>query len=771
MKRLFLLMGMFCVVVTANSQNYKGTVKDPKGDAVPFANAVLYTLPDSTFVAGSVTNDLGEFIIESTKPLNKGYIEISCIGYKSKTITAKTNAGIITLNEAKNELGEVVVKAELPKMQVKDDAFVTTIQNSVLAKAGTGNNVLQRLPMLTGKDGVYSVFGKGQAKIYINNREMRDAAELENLSSDDIKSVEIVTNPGARYDASVKAVIRIYTKKRRGDGFSFYVRSNYYQSPKNADWIENLNLNYRKKGWEFFGTISHDDITNLQNSTLEQTTNVDTLWRQIGKTNFTYRSKNIAFKGGVNCEISPKHFVGIKYIYKTRRFFEGYSTFTNNVYADGNFYDNLLTTSLEKNNDKSPKHILNTYYSGTFGKLDVNLDVTYYDKEESSETKTEEKSESFSDRIVHTRSNVQNKMFASRLVLTYPIWKGQFSVGNEFINTKRDDAYWADQAVPSSTTYIKQKSNSFFAKYAKTIANNQISAGLRYENINSDYFVNNIFMNDQSKNYKQLFLSFSYATRIKEVGLQLSYTSKTNRPTYRQLSNNTTYGNRFTMQSGNPFLSPSITHDITLAGSWKFLQLMLSYKHEKDAIIYWTEQMESKPSVSIIRYKNLNKLPQFVAYVGISPTFGIWSPQLNGGFQKQWLELQTNNQIVCMNKIMPFASFNNSFKFPQNFLFTVDMSFQGKGDVQNIYLSENKFTVDVGITKTFFDNRLSVAVKGWDIFKGKKDGNLLYNKQMELYQINSYDSRIFELSIHYKFNTAKSKYKGKGAGKYEIERL
>ena len=78
---------------------------------------------------------------------------------------------------------------------------------------------------------------------------------------------------------------------------------------------------------------------------------------------------------------------------------------------------------------------------------------------------------------------------------------------------------------------------------------------------------------------------------------------------------------------------------------------------------------------------------------------------------------------------------------------------------------------NVGIVKSFLDDQLRVELKGHDIFKGKKDGNLLYNKQMEFYQLNRYDSRKIELTLRYKFNSSRSKYKGTGAGQEEINRL
>ncbi len=761
---------MFLTIAVATAQTYEGTVKDPNEKAIPFVNVVLYTLPDSIFVEGTVTNDSGEFMIKTTRSINQGYIEISCIGYESETITAKAEIGTVILKEAANELGEVVVRAQLPKMQVKNDAFVTTIQNSVLAKAGNANNVLQRLPMLTGKAGNYTVFGKGKAKIYINNREMRDASALENLNSDNIKSVEIVTNPGARYDASVKAVIRICTKKPMGDGFSFNVGSSYYQSEENADWVESLNLNYRKKGIDIFGKLYYKDINSVEENDLEQFTYVDTLWTQKNTAKFTSQNQYLGVTTGVNYEISSKHYAGVTYTYGKTLPSKEMSSLENRMYANGIFYDQWATNGLTQERTL-PRHIINGYYNGSLGKLEINFDATYFAKKAGSTTTVLEKSQNFADRTIKSQNDLDNSMVASKLILTYPVFEGKLSLGSEYTNTQRDDAYWANQITPSSTTRIEQMSNSLFAEYRKNVAIGQFTAGLRYENIQSDYFVNEVFKEEESKDFSQWFPSFSFSTKIDNVGLQLSYTSKTTRPYYHQLSNNTFYINRFTLKRGNPFLRPSITHDLTLGGSWKFFQLMVSYKHKKDVILEYMEQMQDNPSVSIMTTKNFDKLPRFTVFVSASPTFGFWSPQLSLGVQKQWFELENNNKIIELNKPMPFASLNNSFRFPKKLIFTLDTRFNGKGNNANAYSGRNMFVVNFGITKTFFDDKLSVALKGLDLFNQQKRDFLVYNGQMDLHMLQTRDNREVQLTIRYNFNSAKSKYKGKGAGNSEIQRL
>ena len=149
-------------------------------------------------------------------------------------------------------LNEVVIKGDLPRTRVKGDAMVTTVTGSILEKAGTGNDLLNKIPGVSAEEGSVNVFGSGAAEIYINGRKMRDASELEQLESNNIKSVEVVRNPGARYDASVAAVIRIFTKKPEGEGFGFNNRTGIYYR-YNWSEVNQFNFNYRKGGFDLGG--------------------------------------------------------------------------------------------------------------------------------------------------------------------------------------------------------------------------------------------------------------------------------------------------------------------------------------------------------------------------------------------------------------------------------------------------------------------------------------------------------------------------------------
>lgn len=746
----------------------KGTLIDQDQQPIEFANVALYSLPDSVMITGTVSDEKGNFSLYGNGT-DDAFLKVSFIGYETQIVSAMKDQTIVMKAESFT-LGEVVIKGDLPKIRLRNDALVTTVQNSVLSKAGTANDVLKRLPSITGKDGEFTVFGKGQAKIYINNREMRDVSELDILNSADIKEVEIVNNPGARYDASVKAVIRIYTLRKVGDGFSFDVRSSYFQS-QNTDLTEQLNVNYRQNGWDIFGTFTYNRNASIQDSKMTQNTYVDTLWIQENDMYSDRLSHTLTGIAGMNYEISAKQYIGMKYTHTAFPSFNSLTELNSTVLADGVFYDKWNSVEKTKTSHR-PAHRLNAYYNGNFGDLKLDLNTDFYKGTAISKSFVTETSQEYDNREVNSESRVDNQLLAAKLLLSHPLFGGELSAGSEFTDTDRKDEYSNNQNfVPSSNTRIKERNNSFFVEYSRTSPIGQFSAGLRYENVLSDYYDNEVKAEEQSRRYDEWFPNFSYSTQLKDVYLQLSYTAKTKRPTYRQLSSNVFYGNRFTLQTGNPFLKPSTIHDVTLVGVWKFLQLMASYKNEKNTVIFWADQLEENPAVTLLAYRNLEKLPSFSAFFTASPTFGIWSPQASVGFIQQKLTITTNNIPIVLKKPMPIASFNNSFSLPMNVLLSLDLSFQGKGNYQNVYLSENIAVVNIGLTKSFFNDQLQVSLKGHDLFRGQKDANLLYNHQMDLYQLNQYDSREVELTVRYKFNSAKSKYKGTGAGQKEINRL
>ena len=228
MKRIFFTRMMAVMaVMTAMAQTFTGRVVDEKQIPVPFANVVLLNASDSAFVAGTTTDTDGRFTLmgSTAMPL----IKISYLGYKTRVLDATaSNLGTITLEPETTMLGEVVVKAQRPAFKLTTEGLRTEVENTLLSKVGTAKAVLENLPGVQRKNDGLEVFGKGTPLIYINGRKLQNQTELDQISSEDIQSVELITSPGAKYDATVESVILIKTKRPQGEGFSFNTQASYY---------------------------------------------------------------------------------------------------------------------------------------------------------------------------------------------------------------------------------------------------------------------------------------------------------------------------------------------------------------------------------------------------------------------------------------------------------------------------------------------------------------------------------------------------------------
>ena len=172
---------MISMEILAKTQDVGGKVIDSTGQPLPFVNVVLLSLPDSAFVQGAVTDEEGTFKIATN--LSKGILKLSCIGYETLYLDYKAANGLtIQMKEDTKILGEVVVKSQLPKTYLKGDAMRTTVEGTILEKAGTVSDALSKIPSLEAeRDGAVKVIGRGDAEVYINRRRVLDIKELSRL--------------------------------------------------------------------------------------------------------------------------------------------------------------------------------------------------------------------------------------------------------------------------------------------------------------------------------------------------------------------------------------------------------------------------------------------------------------------------------------------------------------------------------------------------------------------------------------------------------------
>ena len=767
------LIGLLLGAALTHAQNLTGKVIDEKNEPLAYANVILQT-EDSVFLAGTTTDLEGKF--ELVLHEKAKYINFSFVGYTSvvKEII-QNNLGEIQLLPDAQLLGEVVVKGYLPKTQAKGDAMVTTVSGTVLEKAGTAENLLDKIPNVTAQNGAVTVFGRGTPEIYINGRKVRNQQELDQLSSDNIKSVEVVSNPGARYDASVKAVIRIFTKKVAGEGFGFDNRAlvRHYDA---YGWsaYDQLNLNYRKNGFDLSAMLLAGSYHNGNDQTFVIDTHLDKQWRQnMDLTDQKAKSKNLETTLTLNYQFNENHSIGARYNYERVPDYLWIANQFAQTYCENQLYEDLH--SINTMDEPETHHRTNFYYNGKVKNwnIDFNADGLWSDTKNTQVTKENvmEGVNEAEDRSVTTIDTKKNELYAAKLLLSRPFAKGNLSFGTEYSHNKRNTTYLnLEGIITNDEAMIKEGATSAFVEYAKVFNQLQVQAGLRYEHVSFDYYDAGKFVAEQSKDYSNLFPSIMFSFPIKDVQVQLGYASDINRPSYYQLRSSTIYVNRYMYDKGNPFLMPSITHNVTLGASYKWMNLYVGYSHVKDDITNQTvAYSDDDPTIGLLTLHNCPAYDKFMAALNIAPTAGCWTPQLGLAVQKQWYEGETPWGKERFNAPIGIVTFRNNFKFPKGFLLDVNGSWTTKGYQNNIYLADDMIDVNASLYKSFLKDKLTLQLQAYNIFNPKQVATVYSG--IRVMQNTQVMHRQISLTLRYKFNTTRSKYKGTGAGESQKNRM
>ena len=751
-----------------------GITIDEQGKPVAYANIAILNPADSTLLSGGVSNESGYFAV----PYEQEQIlaRISYVGYKTVyRLCNKSEVGTIRMLPDNYTLKGVVVQGERPKVVLQGNSLLMNVEGTVMERMGTAEDVLSRVPMIAKRGEGYEILGKGAPLIYLNNRKLTDLNELRNVQSDMIRSVEVIQNPGARYDASVNAVIVIRTKRAAGEGLGVELTS---WSRKGHGYANNerINLTYRTGGLELFANLFGAYNRRKSSGEFEQTIFADTLWVINNKQKNNVRNPFLEGRFGFNYQINDNHSFGGFY-QNTYDYVKTRSEYEDDLLADGNPYDHLQNSSVKRNKN-SPNHQVNFYYTGKVGQLSIVFNADYTSRKQHSTNQQQELSTEYEDRDVNTESLTRSKMFAEKLFVTHPLWKGQIEIGEEYTNTRWRSSFNNQEGYIANSDNEQHESNiAPFMELHQRLGRFQLSAGLRYEHVKSEYFVSGQRRDEQCRTYDDIFPSASVSTSVKNLQLSFSYAKRTSRPAYWLLSSDVTYENRLNRQTGNPYLKPIKYHNLNAMVMWKWLYLMTNYSHCVDPIISEAESLEDDSKVNLVTSKNYDHADWLTVTLGaqknIKLSGGItWTPQYNISLMKPWLEGMFLGQKKNFNHPMLSLQLGNIVSLTHDWLLQVDFNMHTHGNTgSNIWVDCTNPMFSLSVSKDFFQHRLNVKLSGNDLFNGGINHVMLYSNRMMFRKMEDNDSRCIQFSLRYRFNVIPSKYKGTGAGNAEKNRL
>ncbi len=767
--KLFMILLAAATVATAFGREITGKTVGENESPTGFVNVVLYS--DSTYVAGTVTDQAGKFSISTSVDGNLT-VRMSSVGYEtiSLPVPVSGNLGVVRLTPCVSELGEVVVRASRPATTMKGNALVTDVEGSPLAIAGTANDVLAHVPMVVDNSGKLEVFGKGEPEIYINGRKVNDLQELAQLNSQDMKNVSVITNPGAAYAANVKSVILIRTKPPKGDGFSGTVRTDngfqhYFRTGNSID------LKYRTRGLEIFANYgwwygnNRDDRTNDM-TTVTASGTYNQSFRTIGKQSYN----DMTGKLGFSFMFNDRHSIGAYYQNSWNRHHTT-GTIPSEVWLNGTLLDRY-NSDLNNRFTALPCHNINMYYNGTVGRFNLDFNADYLWNKKRETAFSDELSEMGEERNVSTTSINRNRMFAEKLVVSHPLWQGQIRFGEEYTNTRTTNLFTANiPEVSDADNRVDESNIAAFVEFGRQFGRFNVGVGLRYEHVKFDYYEMGEHRDGQSKTYDNLFPSLNVATQIGKVRMGLNYSGKTVRPGYGQLDGAVSYINRLTYETGNPYLKPTEIQTAEYMAQWRQFFAQLSYIYFKDGVYHITEPYGVAGEATIIRTANLDHRHYLQAFVGGQFQIGIWSPRVNVGMMKQWLTLSVKGKAMKMNAPGFLFQWQNAIHLPFDIWLNVDAQLMTHLWDNNMKLTNTPWYVNAKIYKGFFDNAFSITLEAKDLFDTSRNEGAFYNDAVQLVQKNFTPGRSVMLTLQYRFNTTRDRYRGTGAGNSEKSRF
>lgn len=766
---LIIAFFLFCQFsYTQAQQAVKGVVMGNGGEPLEYINVVAKSLPDSTFIAGVVTDREGAFSFESL-PKNS-CLSFSSIGYETSIYPATEEMSII-LKETSIELKSLVVKANRPQIRLKDGALEMNVKGSVLSHHSDIINLLGQVPGLraTPEGGVGLIAG-GRLMIFLNGREVRQMDELRTIDIKSIKSLRIDNAPGARYPSDVRAVLHIRTLR---DLSALSVRLESWT--RQATYLSNSEeayISYSRGKMNFYGMASYGFYQKINEqdwkTTISETqgTNVE----ERLSTDLINRSNNRSLDVMAGVDFTPveKITLGLKYTFNR----EGIIA---NVKDDSHSYigtllnDHVLSQTRLDNITLS--HHVNAFSSWQITpKLNLTLNADFFGKKKDKDQNSTEQS-----LIHHTTTPIaiysftRHSLWQGNAILGYDLGKGRTAeIGAEVNNIGGDShqLYGLERKRVSDYTNA-EKIYAGFASYNFDWSGWSTQLGLRYEYAESGLYNHLVAGKDILRSWSNLFYTAKVSGNIGKTMHIFSLKSGIERPTMEQLSNNTFRSNQYLKQEGNPYLVPERSYDFGYNLIYSNYYLSASYTYYQDYMETYIRANREVPSGYIVSSTNYRQAGKLQIIANMRQKWDWYNLSVTGFFQ--YHHVKGEKQLLFVKPFpLYYLRLNNGFSLPKGYYIDLEYSYQSPTTMK-VYLVGRKHLLNLYANKEFFDGKLQLSLRLNNILRSRNQfftsmGGVVIN------QGEYEDSRSISLNIIYRFNKERT-YKGKDTATEAIGRM
>lgn len=778
---------------TKTNGTVAGIVKDNQQKPLDFATVSLLKAKDSTLIKGALTDIKGQYKMAGIAS-GKYLVSVSMIGYQktfSKPFSiSETNAVFtienLVLTVGSRQLKGVSVVAQKPLIERKIDRTVLNVENSILAAGNSAMEILEKAPGVTvDKDDNISLNGKQGVTVMLDGKltylsSAQLATLLRSTDGNSIQSIELITNPSAKYDAAGNSgIINIKLKKNRASGTngSLILAGAYGNYPKTS---ESLTLNHKEGKFNFFGSFNHGNRQTYRQLDIDRVVNEQTSPTFFSQKTFIPRKYYYNnYRGGVDFDITKKHTIG----------------FLINGYANGETDQNVSHTIIgsragftdsTQNTNSTIKQTYNNFALNLNDRLqldtagqELGIDIDY------SKFKNNTNAQYNTDFFL-SNGDIQRRPISLRnqtpSVINIKTAKAdytknfkklaKFEVGFKVSDVKTDNDLQAQKLAGSD--YINdvlrtnrfiytEKINAGYVNLSRSFKKLSIQFGLRAENTISNgnlITTNQIVKRNYLDFFPSLFLNENFSDKH---SLGFNYSRRIDRPSYDNLNPFVYYLDQYTYGQGNPFLKPQYTQSFELNYSYKkTVNVSLSYSHTKDVM---TEVLITRGKASYSTRLNLQSQNSYNANINTPFTITKWwsgNANLNGFYlifkSDSLLGGNYNNgQAAFQIKVLQNLTLGKGFKAE------LSSNYQS-ALVYGLFQIKPQYSTDAGLSKSFLNKKANLKFSVSDVFNTRRNNvtSKYQNVNIDIHQKS--ETRIALLTFTYNFGNSKIKARNHQSG-------
>ena len=756
-----------------------GQIKDEKNNPVEFIEIQLQN-KDSIIFKSELTNAEGKFIIETEKGEYSLLVrQLGVIYHEQKiNVIQDTYIGIINITEKEQQLQEVVITAKKKLIERKVDKLIFNVENSISASGGDAIDALKITPRVKVKNDNISMIGKNNMSVMVDDKLILLTGDelinfLKSIPSDNIKSIEVITTPPAKYDAEGNSgLINIKLKKSKLNQWNASLRSSYIQStyPKGSF---GGNFDYQKNKLSLYSNLNYVNGSNAPVETNKIYYPLG-LWNEENKRRDFQNSVNGRI--GADYKISEKFSVGMQYLgsfSKPKIAENSLTTIYNQTNSQIDSYINTLSENLGKNNNHS-LNLNSTVVFDTIGKkMNINLDYFKFKNDDN--------------RIFNTINllsanntslqDIQN--YSAKIDFEHPLKWINLSYGGKlsFIKTQNNVNYF--DTTLGTPIFDPTQSNEFnYDENTQAIYLNgtkklnekwETQLGFRLENTQTEG-VSKTLNQKNTNSYAKLLPTFYLTyTPNEKNSFSINYNKRINRPSYNRLNPFRWYSNPFSYTEGNPFLQPSFSNN---------LELNYTFNDNWSNSIYYSHTDNGFEQITIV--DNTDNIQKTIAQnffkttiIGISESYTYnklkW---LSSTFSFDWNYSKSESLIPITNQNLngsnAYFSISNDFNLNKNktllFNFSYWYNFKGTSDLDK----NNAYSqLDASLKYFAFDKKLQISFNANDILSTNRPIYTSFTNNIQIDYKNYYDVRLFRLSLVYKFGNKNINVEKKEVGNQE----